>query len=172
MFKKLFVFCLAGALFSCQSYDVAPKAVPVVTSPKESIVGAAGNIKDSQNHIDAIKGLADKASEKGLPQNSPEAAEIKNRATKVGDLLVDARVKLGAAEGLAGDMEKERNQYLQNWQDSNKTLGSLRTQLSEAAGKISVIAKQRNVLAGILSLILLGVGALVVLKLSAAGRLF
>lgn len=174
MFKKITtaVLCVVTASCAWEDPTVPPKTYPVATSPSANIGIATSNVKKSQEHTFVIRDIATKAEQTGLPPDSNEAREIKTRAALVEGLLTQTRVDLGKAEAQSNDLEKERNQYLNQWQSTGKLLSTTQARLSESVGKIKEIAKQRNILAVVLSLIILGAVAWVIFRLYTARRLF
>lgn len=174
MFKNL-LFCCTLLLIPACAWDdpsTPPRPQAVATSPAANIGAAVGNVKSSQAHTAVIRDLAIEAEKTGLPPNSNEAREIKTRAVLVEGLLVQTRVDLGKAESQANDLSKERDQYLKNWQSSDKELSTSKAKLNELVGQLKVVVKQRNILAAILSVVIILGIAWVVLRLYGARRLF
>lgn len=145
---------------------------PLVTSPVGDITGARTSVANADVKLVEAQETARKVHQEGTLPFSEESRELSDIVTQAREDLKEANTLLVQAETRAIDVDKERERFYQNWQNAHHAFDKEK----EKSVAVDTLRKQavrhRNILAAILSVLLLGGLFLVISKFYARGGIF
>jgi hypothetical protein len=147
LFTTLFLACLVGCAPKAVSVVGAPRAIPVAPV----IAQLDKRIKSVSHKTEDIQRQAEKARDKGLTANSPEANKLVNDITGIRIDLDAARVEITQIRERAAALVVERDAFFKQVQDLDKKNRDL-------SNKVAVIESKKRfwmIYSGIASLLIL-----------------
>jgi hypothetical protein len=167
------VIAVAGlvlvGLSGCAVKDTGPPIENIVTPPTQNIRQARESVTSAQGSLDTSYDIAVAANKQGIAANSQTAKDLIDSIQSARKDLVTSLFELAQAEARAEEVEKERAQFQKQWQATYTALERQKKTTIEAEVARKHAVRHRNILAAILSFILLGALGFVIFKVYTGG---